>query len=159
MNARDVLKYGNLTVLRTVNNLAEDDWHTAGVCGHWSVKEIIAHLASFEHILVEALGVAAGGRPGPYIADWMAGGQAFNDRQVPARAGLTVAETLAEYERTHAETARLAAGLPVDLFRSSGFFPDYGMEYDLDDFIAYSFYGHKREHCAQIAVFRDRIQR
>jgi hypothetical protein len=31
------------------------------------------------------------------------------------------------------------------------------MEYALDDFIVYQYYGHKREHCAQIAVFRDKL--
>jgi hypothetical protein len=159
MNARDVLKYGNLTVLRAVRDLPETDWQTGGVCGYWSVKEIIAHLASFEHVLVEVLTVAAGGEMGPYSLEMMADGQAFNDRQVSDRAGLSVAETLAEYEATQAETMRLAAELPDQHFRTAGFLPAYGSEYDLDDFIAYSFYGHKREHCAQIAVFRDHIRR
>jgi uncharacterized protein (TIGR03083 family) len=159
MNARDVMKYGNLTVLRAVRNLPEADWLTGGVCGHWSVKEIIAHLASFEHVLVEVMTIADGGEMGPYSREMMADGQAFNDRQVPARAGLSVAETLAEYEATHAETMRRAAALPDDKLRVTGFFPPYGDEYDLEDFIAYSFYGHKREHCAQIAVFRDQIRR
>jgi hypothetical protein len=27
----------------------------------------------------------------------------------------------------------------------------------LDDFIVYTYYGHKREHAAQIAAFRDRL--
>ena len=30
-------------------------------------------------------------------------------------------------------------------------------EYSLEDFIVYTFYGHKREHSAQIAAFRDRL--
>ncbi|MFO7664109.1 MAG: hypothetical protein R6X18_16150 [Chloroflexota bacterium] len=41
----------------------------------------------------------------------------------------------------------------------TGFFPHCGAEYDLEDFIAYSFYSHKREHCAQIAVFGNHIHR
>jgi hypothetical protein len=52
MNALDVLKYGNLTVLRTIEGLPHSEWDTPDVCGVWSVKEIIAHLASFEDILV-----------------------------------------------------------------------------------------------------------
>ena len=46
MHALDVLKYGNLTVLRALKDLPPDDWQTPGVCGRWSVREIIAHLAS-----------------------------------------------------------------------------------------------------------------
>jgi hypothetical protein len=33
------------------------------------------------------------------------------------------------------------------------------MEYALDDYIVYAYYGHKREHSAQIAVFRDLVKR
>jgi len=31
------------------------------------------------------------------------------------------------------------------------------MNYALDDVIVYMYYGHKREHNAQIAAFRDRL--
>ena len=41
------------------------------------------------------------------------------------------------------------------MFRQSGTLPWYGMEYALDDFLVYIYYGHKREHSAQIAAFRD----
>jgi hypothetical protein len=159
MHALDVLKYGNLTVLRTIRGLPEPDWHTAGVCGYWSVREIIAHLASFEHMLVEVLAVAGGGEYGPYLSAFLSNGQTFNDQQVAARSGLTVLETLAEYETTQARTMASAATLPLENFRATGFLPAYGLEYDLEDFITYAFYGHKREHSSQIAVFRDNIKR
>jgi hypothetical protein len=32
------------------------------------------------------------------------------------------------------------------------------MDYSLDDFIVYTYYGHQREHAAQTAAFRDRIR-
>lgn len=159
MHALDVLKYGNLTVLRAVQDLAEEDWHTPNVCGFWSVRQIIAHLASFEHVLLGALDVARGEPTAGPLAEMLRDGQAFNDRQVPARAGLSPAETLAEYEATHARTLERAAALSSSLFYNTGFLPAYGMEYDLEDFITYAFYGHKREHAAQIMVFRDRIGR
>jgi hypothetical protein len=47
----------------------------------------------------------------------------------------------------------------LDRRRQNGALPWYGAEYDLEDFIAYSFYGHKREHTAQINVFRDALAR
>ncbi|MBK7219530.1 MAG: maleylpyruvate isomerase N-terminal domain-containing protein [Candidatus Promineofilum sp.] len=62
MHPVDVLSYGNATVLRAVSDLPAADWDTAGVCGWWSVREIVAHLASFEHILIEALEMAGGAR-------------------------------------------------------------------------------------------------
>lgn len=36
--------------------------------------------------------------------------------------------------------------------------PWYGDAYALDDLIVYMYYGHKREHNAQIAAFRDRFK-
>ena len=159
MHAVDVLRYGHLTVMRAIENLPDDDWLTPNVCGVWSVKEIIAHLASFERVLVEALRAARGEPLGRYLTDLTRDGQLFNETQVAMRIGYSVAETLAEYEETHAETMALAATLPPSLYFNTGFMPAYGMEYDLEEFIVYTFYGHKREHSAQIAVFRDLIQR
>jgi hypothetical protein len=125
------------------------------------VREIIAHLASFEHLLLEALAMA--GDPtqqyGPHLRAWFANGQTFNDKQVAARATLSPEETLADYAATQAQTMTVVAALPPDAFLRTGFLPAYGREYDLEDFITYAFYGHKREHSAQIAVFRDGIRR
>jgi hypothetical protein len=48
--------------------------------------------------------------------------------------------------------------IPLETRRKSGLLPWYGAEYDLEDYITYAFYGHKREHCAQIAVYRDTLK-
>jgi hypothetical protein len=34
----------------------------------------------------------------------------------------------------------------------------YGAEYDLEDVVAYSQYGHKREHGAQVNVYKDTVK-
>lgn len=161
MHPVDVLKYGNQTVLRVVEGLPSADWTTAGVCGWWSVREIIAHLASFEHILSEALEIAGGARDGygPTLRAWFRNGQTFNDEQVAARAALSPEETLADYAATQAQTMALAAALPSQAWLQTGFLRAYGPEYDPQDFITYALYGHKREHAAQIAVYRDAIKR
>ena len=44
--------------------------------------------------------------------------------------------------------------IPIEELREVGTIPWYGLEYSLDDLIVYMFYGHKREHSAEIAVFR-----
>lgn len=157
MNAVDVLKYGNLTVLRTIEGIPDSEWETPGVCGVWSVKEIIAHLASFEHILVDVLNTFLDGDSAPTLKKWGQDPQAFNDDEVALRQHKTPEEVVEEYRATQAKTMQLAARIPAETFRQNGALPWYGMEYDLDDFIAYSFYGHKREHTAQINVFRDQL--
>ncbi len=49
--------------------------------------------------------------------------------------------------------------IPSETLRQNGTLPWYGMAYALDDFLVYAYYGHKREHSAQIAAFRDRLDR
>ena len=51
-----------------------------------------------------------------------------------------------------------SARVPLELRRKTGTLPWYGDEYDLEDLVAYSNYGHKAEHCAQIAVYRDTLK-
>jgi DinB superfamily len=156
VNALDILKYGHQTSLKAVDELPDADWETPGACGVWSVKNIIAHLASYEHVLVEVLTGFLGGGPTPYLESF---NEHFNDLQVAMRQDLSVAETLGEYNAVHARVIAVAAQLPAETFRQIGTLPWYGMEYALDDVIVYMYYGHKREHSAQIAVFRDRLGR
>ncbi len=160
MNACDILKYGHTFVLRIVDGLPEEEWTTPNVCGVWSTQEIIAHLSSFDHLLLELLGTFLGETgPTPTLDAYREDVQAFNDTQVARRQGMTAAEQLAEYDATHAQTVELAARVPEATLRRPGTLPWYGAEYSLDDFIVYSYYGHQREHGAQIGVFRDRSGR
>lgn len=160
MNAIDILKYGHQTVLHTLDGLPKTAWETPGVCGTWSVKDIIAHLASYEHVLVDVLITFSDGGPTPYLDKFGAVGPLqFNDDEVAARQDKTIADVLAEYNDTQAQTMALAARIPAETYRQNGTLPWYGPGYDLDDFIVYSFYAHKREHSAQIAVFCDQLAR
>lgn len=159
MHTLDVLQYGTLTFLRTLQDLPAGDWLTPNVCGVWSVKDIIAHLSSFELALADVWRVAQGEPTTGLLAELLADGQAFNDTQVAARAALSVKETLAEFGAANEAAMRLADALPPAAFTKTGFLPEYGAAYDLQDFLIYTYYGHKREHSAQIAVFRDTIRR
>jgi uncharacterized damage-inducible protein DinB len=156
MNAGDILKYGHATALAAVDGLPDEAWETPGVCGVWSVKEIVAHLASYELVLGDVLSGFTHGDPTPHL-DAFKEGAAFNDTQVALRQSKTPREVLAEYEAAHARVRTHAERIPAETFCQPGTLPWYGAEYALDDFIVYAFYGHKREHAAQIAVFRDRL--
>lgn len=158
MYAHDVLKYGHIVVLESIDGLHHEDWLTPNVCGVWTVREIIAHLASFEHLLVDILGQILDDAPTPTMNRFLEeGNERFNDLEVAERQNRSVDEVRAEYEQTYEKTAALLARLPVEMHRRSGIFRWYGEEYDLEDVLVYSYYGHKREHCAQINVFRDTL--
>jgi hypothetical protein len=157
MNASDILKYGQGTVLQAIEGLPEQAWDTPGACGVWSIKDIIAHLTSYEHVILDVLNTFVSSDPTPYLSKFTEPGGGFNDSEVAARKGKTVKELLGEFHDTHAQVMALAARMPVETFRQAGTLPWYGMEYALDDFIVYTQYGHKREHSAQIAAFRDHL--
>ena len=160
MNAIEMMRYGHQTVNQAVDGLAEKEWYTPGVTGVWSVREIIAHLASFEHLLVDALNSILGDAPTPTLNRFLRLGHAkFNDEEVARREEQFVSEVWAEYVNTHLQTVELLAQTPAEAFRRKGILPWYGKEYDLEDLLVYQYYAHKREHSAEINVFRDKMAR
>ena len=158
MNAVDILKYGNRTFHQTLPRIPMEEWTTPGVCGIWSVKEIVAHLASYEELLVDILRSFLDGEQTPRLDRYLALGSSFNDTTVAERQSQSSQEALAEYDKHHVEVMSLIPRLPVELLRRPGTLPWYGAEYALDDYLVYQFYGHKREHSAQIAVFSDVLE-
>jgi hypothetical protein len=158
MNANDILKYGHFTFLGSLDGLSDAQLVQGGVCGVWSTKDIIAHLTSYEQVLVEVLQGFLGGGATPYMEQY-AQGEVFNDLQVAARKDNTTAEVMDEYKTVQAKTLEMIAQIAPETCRQVGTLPWYGADYSLDDFIVYAFYGHKREHSAQIHVFRDTLKK
>jgi hypothetical protein len=146
-----------LTILNTVDGLPESEWDTEGVCGVWSVKEIMAHLTSYEQVLIEVLNSFLDGGPTPNLTRMTTDPQKFNDEEVGSRRTRPHIDVLAEYTNLCTQAMALVAKIPVESWRQTGALPWYGPAYDLEDYIIYTFYGHKREHSAQIAFFRDRV--
>lgn len=158
MNPSDILKYGQRTMRASLDNVPMDKWDEGGVCGVWSVKNIIAHLISYENWLIETLNYVQHQSDQPLLAYLRkAGHDGFNAQQVSQRESLTPAQILAEFDASYQQVAEIAAQLPADLWSKVGTLPWYGAEYSLDDFVVYTFYGHKREHSAQVDVFKDRL--
>ena len=91
MNVLDVMKYGNLTFLGPLSALPFARWETGGVCGIWSVKNIVAHIASYEWVMANILRQFTGGGPTPYLDTYRRTGMAFNDEQVDSRKSLSAA--------------------------------------------------------------------
>jgi len=158
MNAEDILKYGHLTVMHTIDGLPETEIDASGVCGVWSVKDIIAHLASHELVMLDVLNSFLGDVPTPHLSAYGTQGHAFNDIEVDQRKGMSYAAIVREYEAASEQVCKQIARISVETRRQVGAIPWYGAEYDLEDLIAYSNYAHKREHCAQINVYRDLLK-
>jgi len=159
MNMQDVLKYGHRTLIDTLERVPQSDWKTPDVCGYWSVKDIMAHLTSYELMLVDVLqGFVDDTQPTPTLEIIARQGpQEFNDSEVVKRQDHSPQAVYDEYLAAHSQSQALAAQISAADQTRNGSLPWYGAEYDLQDYIVYSFYGHKREHSAQIAVFADTL--
>lgn len=153
MNALDVVRYGHLTFLGSLESCNVEDVSTPGACGIWTVKDIVAHLASYELVLVGIIDEVTGPGPNPELNRFRGEGAAFNDGEVAARIEASFDEVLAELNAAHdAVVERLGTVAPEKLV-ASGTIPWYGDAYAIEDLIVYMYYGHKREHAAQIAAF------
>jgi hypothetical protein len=162
MNASDILKYGDSFFKGALDGVPENELDTPNVCGTWSVREIVAHLASFELLLNEILidFTDPGSIPTPLRDLIMVDQMRFNDIQVAERQGRTLDELLAEYESGHQRNMQLIARVPVARMDDSTLIPwYYGGGYSMDDYLVYTYYGHKREHGAHVDVFKDMLKR
>ncbi len=156
MNATELLEKSNLLVIQTVDDLPETAWDIPGACGNWSVKDIIAHLASYEHIIVDVLSIFQKEQPTPYILQFLHQLDQFNKVEVEARKYETAQHVLDEYQDAQIEATSLLMQIPDEKVQERGTMPWYGEDCCLADFIN-RIYDHTREHCAQIARFRQRL--
>lgn len=161
MNADDILKYGHLLVLDTVKVIPEKEWDTPDVCGWWSTRQIVAHLESYEGLLVDILGQILGAGDATPVLDifFERGPFGFNDDAIPARDHQSLPQLLAAYTKAYEKVTEMMPKIPLQTRRQLGILPWYGEGYDLEDFLVYTYYAHKREHCAQIGVFKDLLAR
>jgi hypothetical protein len=159
MNQLDILKYGDLTFMGTVGKFPKEEWYTSGACGYWSVKDLVGHLASYELVLVEILNNLLNPGPTPLLDKFTSRTVNFNDEQVDVlRKDRTMEQVMDEYKTAHEQAMAAAAKIAPKMWTQNGILAWYGDQYDLDDFIVYTYYGHKREHSGQIAVFSDRFK-
>ena len=158
MHAPDILYYGHRSLMRSLEGLDGENWHQAGVCGVWNAKDIMAHMASYEKMLAEVIGTFIGLHDTP-TWDRYQSGHGGNDAEVDNRKALSPNEILSEYEQARALVNERVREIPVDTLRRTGSMPWYGEQYDLEDYIVFVGYGHKREHAAQLNAFKDSLKR
>lgn len=158
MNISEVLQNANLLVIRALDGLPEKEWDIPGACGDWSVKDIVAHLASYEHLIVDVLNTFLGGELTPAVQRWVNSRAAFNAEEVGARKYATAQQVMDEFQGTQVEAVSLIMQIPPEKDQQTGTLPWYGKQYSLADFIQ-QMYKHMREHCAQISAFHRQTNR
>jgi len=159
MELADALSRGHELVLNIIDEIPESERDMPGVVGVWSVREIIAHLASHEGVLAEILSTFLSGGPTPGLDMMNEDSLHFNTVQVEMRKDKSSTELLAEYKDWHEKAMALLAQIPKEMHRSSeNTLPWQGGECTLEELVIYTNYAHKREHSAQLGVFVDQLK-
>ncbi|MBZ0290897.1 MAG: maleylpyruvate isomerase N-terminal domain-containing protein, partial [Anaerolineae bacterium] len=143
MNPSDILKYGDSFLVKILDGVPQSEWEKGGVCGVWSVKDIMGHLASYEHWLQEVLAPFAGVEIEKKVFALMGevGPVRWNDVEVENRRGTSIADVLKDYANTFQHTQEhLVPRIPSETWSKVGTIPWYGADYSLDDFVVYAFY-------------------
>ena len=115
MNVTEKLENAHLLVIQTVDNLPELEWEMPLANNSWTVKDIIAHLTSYVHILVEMCHmVLQDATPTPYVTQFIEQSTEFNQVQVAARSSHTAQQVIDEFEEVEAEASGLLAQIPAE---------------------------------------------
>lgn len=97
--------------------LSDAQMTTPGVAGDWSVKDILAHVATWEEEALKYLPlIIEGGRPPRYAS--YGGIDAFNARMTAAKRGFSLADILRRLEDTHRQLIVYLHGVPEEHFTS-----------------------------------------
>jgi uncharacterized protein (TIGR03083 family) len=154
-----LLKYAQRTITEAVEGIPEAEWDTPGVCGFWSVKQVIGHLIGWEHYAEQFLAPFTGvTMPSPHLTDAQSLSEDdYNDKYGTQAASRAPTELMAEYKAVAERIMALAAAIPDETWHRLGTLP-WSQNTDLEDFVVYTTYGHKYEHAAQIVAFRDRLR-
>lgn len=158
MNIRDILTDGQNHVLEAIEDLSAADWETPGVCGEWSAKDIVAHLASFENVLLDVLKSLLGDEDTPHL-DAFTTDENFDNNEVIKRRSKSWIVVLAELALAHDEVMNLIDQIPASVLHQKGMLAWYGDDYYLEDFIVYTHYANKRKHTAQIEAYKSLSKR
>jgi hypothetical protein len=117
-----------------------------GVAGDWSVKDVLAHVTTWEEEALTHLPlIIAGGRPPRYAAS--GGIDAFNARMTERKRALSLSEIRRQHDDTHRRLIDFVRRAPADQFAG---------ETRARRRLRLDTYGHYPKHAAAIREWRER---
>jgi hypothetical protein len=156
MNAKAIIEYGHRSFLKALDAVDPAILEKAGACGEWSIKDILAHLTQYEELFIEVLqGQLDKGTTVPTLVKIGNDHAKFNEMGITEGRKRTAIQLKELYKSRFDTVSELIGELTPLQLRKIGTIPWYGKEYSIDDLIVYLYYGHKREHGAQVNLFKD----
>lgn len=128
----------------SIEGLSEESMLAAGAVGEWSVRDLLAHVATWEEEALKALPVIVEGGKLPRYAS-QGGIDAFNARQQAAKRGLSLERLLLEMDATHQRLLALLDRAPAQHYAKEGRFLKR---------LRLDAYGHWRLHAQDVRRWR-----
>ena len=129
-------------------DLSESQLTKPGVTGDWSVKDILAHVTTWEAEALKYLPDILAGKKPPRYSVLYGGIDAFNARMAEEKRGLSLSEVLAQLEATHRELLDQVHSAPEGQFARE---TRWRRRLRLDT------YSHYPEHTRAIRAWRERL--
>ena len=105
-----------LALKQSYADLADSQLSESGVTGNWSIKDILAHVTTWEEEALKHLPVILkGGRPRRYSAEY-GGIDAFNSMMTKHKAGLAVSDVLKQLDEIHSRLLDYVQRAPEEQF-------------------------------------------
>src|SRR3954470_18495707 len=100
-------------LMESYNGLSDSQLMESSVTGDWSVKDILAHVTSWEEEALKYLPlIIKGGRPPRYAT--YGGIDAFNARMTEQKRSLSLSETLRQLDETHGRLIDYVGSVPEE---------------------------------------------
>ncbi len=119
MDRRQLLKRLDTTwaaLKASYAGLSDSQLLEPGVTGAWSVRDILAHVTTWEEEALKYLPlILEGGKPPRYSVTY-GGIDAFNARMTEQKSGLSLAEVLRQLDDTHHRIIGLIQSVPEEQF-------------------------------------------
>ena len=98
--------------------LTSDQLQEPGVTGAWSVRDILAHVSTWEEEALRYLPLMATGGTPPRYSTTYGGIDAFNARMTEAKRGLALETVLSQLDDTHGRLVEMVQTAPEPLIAS-----------------------------------------
>jgi hypothetical protein len=130
-------------------DLSDSQLMEPNVTGAWSVRDILAHVTTWEEEALKYLPlILEGGKPPRYSVSY-GGIDAFNARMTEQKSGLSLAEVLEQLDDTHRRITDLIQSVPEDQFTRE---TRFRRRLRLDT------YSHYPQHATAIRTWRQQRQ-
>ena len=126
--------------------LTEEEMTRPGVTEAWAVKDILAHVNTWEEECLANLPRILRGETPPRYVDVYGGIDAFNAQKTAEKRDLSLAEILARLEDTHRRLIAYVEQAPEEA---------YTTETPFRRRLRWDTYGHYKEHAKAIRVWRE----